>query len=232
MGIMRAGGLIVPVIDFWFSIGSTYTYLAVMRLAEIEQQTGVRFAWKPFNVRAVMIEMNNIPFANKPAKAAYMWRDIERRAGMRGLAPKLPEPYPLSELERANRVAIVGAAEGWCPAYVRASYRRWMEAGLPAGSEPNVSESVIEAGANAKDVLAPGGRGRDQGSARSRDGAGQGAGRLRLADLRRRQGGLLGRRSPRGRPLLERSHARMSACRRQLNATAARPVPASPSRLP
>lgn len=144
----------MPVIDFWFSIGSTYTYLAVMRLAEIEQQTGVRFAWKPFNVRAVMIEMNNIPFANKPAKAAYMWRDIERRAGMRGLAPKLPAPYPLSELELANRVAIVGAAEGWCPAYVRASYRRWMEAGLPAGSEPNVSESVIEAGADAKDVLA------------------------------------------------------------------------------
>lgn len=30
-------------IDFWFSIGSTYTYLSIMRLAEVEQTSGVAF---------------------------------------------------------------------------------------------------------------------------------------------------------------------------------------------
>ena len=34
-------------IDFWFSIGSTYTYLTVMRLAEVENETGARLIWKP-----------------------------------------------------------------------------------------------------------------------------------------------------------------------------------------
>jgi hypothetical protein len=28
-------------IDFWFSVGSTYTYLSVMRLAEVERTSGV-----------------------------------------------------------------------------------------------------------------------------------------------------------------------------------------------
>jgi 2-hydroxychromene-2-carboxylate isomerase len=107
----------------------------------------------PFNVRAIMIEMDNIPFAKKPAKAAYMWRDIERRAAMYKMVPKLPTPYPLAELERANRVAVIAAAEGWCEAYARGSYRRWFEQGEPAGSEPNLSASIEEAGQQPRRVL-------------------------------------------------------------------------------
>jgi 2-hydroxychromene-2-carboxylate isomerase len=38
-------------IDFWFSVSSTYTYLSVMRLAEVEQSRGVAFRWRPFSVR-------------------------------------------------------------------------------------------------------------------------------------------------------------------------------------
>ena len=100
-----------------------------------------------------MIEMDNIPFAKKPIKAAYMWRDIERRSAVHGLSPKFPVPYPLSELERANRVAVIGASEGWCAAYAQASYRRWFEKGMPAGSEPNISESIRDAGADPKSIL-------------------------------------------------------------------------------
>ena len=120
-------------IDFWFSIGSTYTYLAVMRLGEVSAQSGVAFTWRPFSVRAIMREMGNIPFADKPAKLKYMWRDIGRFAAESGLSPKLPAPYPLKEFDMANRVAIVGREEGWCEAYVRAAYRGWFERGEPAG---------------------------------------------------------------------------------------------------
>lgn len=139
--------------DFWFSIGSTYTFLSVMRLRHVEEQIEVAFCWRPFNVRAIMIEMENIPFAKKPIKATYMWRDIERRAAMYGLAPQLPAPYPLKELERANRVAVVGAVEGWCQAYTIATYRRWFVDGQPAGSEPNLSASIAEAGQEPARVL-------------------------------------------------------------------------------
>jgi 2-hydroxychromene-2-carboxylate isomerase len=133
-------------IDFWFSVGSTYTYLSVMRLPDVETDTGIRFRWRPFSVRTIMREMDNVPFATKPVKMDYMWRDVERRAGRYGLPARVPAPYPLKEFELANRVAVLGAQEGWGPAYVRAAYRRWFQEGLEAGSEPNLSASLTEAG--------------------------------------------------------------------------------------
>lgn len=140
-------------IDFWFSIGSTYTYLTVMRLAEVERRSGLEFLWRPFNVRHVMIEQNNIPFKDKPVKTAYMWRDIERRAMRYDLAPAIPAPYPLPGLVLANQVASLGAEEGWVADYTRATYRRWFENGEPAGEDPNISDSLQEIGQDAGRVL-------------------------------------------------------------------------------
>ncbi len=133
-------------IDFWFSIGSTYSYLAVMRLGEVERQSGARFHWRPFNVREMMIRQKNIPFADKPAKAAYMWRDIARRAAKYGLPARIPAPYPIDNLALANQVALVGMQEGWGRDYVVETYKRWFQEGQKAGSEPNLSDSLRAVG--------------------------------------------------------------------------------------
>ena len=140
-------------IDFWFSIGSIYTYLAVMRLPEVEKQAGVSFRWRPFSIRVIMKEMDNFP-ASKPQKLAYSWRDAERRAASYGFPFPLTPAYPIKEYERANRVAIVGAAEGWCEGYVRATYRRWFVEHQEAGSEPNLSDSLKEIGQDPARVIA------------------------------------------------------------------------------
>ena len=140
-------------IDFWYSIGSTYSYLTVMRLPSVAQTSGIDFRWRPFNVRHVMVAQNNIPFKDKPEKTAHMWRDIERRAARYGLAPSIPAPYPLPGLVLANQVAILGAEEGWGAAYTRATYRRWFEAGQPAGQEPNLSDCLTEIGQDPPRVL-------------------------------------------------------------------------------
>lgn len=141
-------------IDFWYSIGSTYSYLTVMRLPKVAQAAGVAFRWRPFNVRHIMVEQNNIPFKDKPVKTAYMWRDIERRAKGYGLHPHLPAPYPLPELVFANQVAVLGAQEGWVQDYTRACYRRWFEMGQLPGEEPNLSGSLTEIGQTPARVLA------------------------------------------------------------------------------
>lgn len=133
-------------IDFWFSIGSTYSYLTIMRLMDVERKTKVLFNWHPFSVRSIMMEMENIPFANKPVKARYMWRDIERRAGMYGIPVAVPAPYPLEHFDLANKVAVLGRAEGWCRDYTIATYKRWFQDGQSAGGEPNLTNSLIEIG--------------------------------------------------------------------------------------
>jgi len=141
-------------IDFWFSIGSTYSYLSVARLADLERASGVPFRWRPFNVRAIMLEMNNIPFATKPAKMAYMWRDLMRRAQLRGLPFAGPPPYPLKDLARPNRVAVLAAREGWCAPYAQAVYRRWFIDGVDASEDANIAASLAEAGQDAARVIA------------------------------------------------------------------------------
>ena len=115
-------------IDFYFSIGSTYTYLSVTRILDVEKKHGVKFNWKPFSVRAIMKEMNNIPFPkDKKNKVDYMWRDIERRAKFYGFEAKVPAPYPLKEFDLANKIAVLGMDQEWGISYVKKTYQRWLD---------------------------------------------------------------------------------------------------------
>jgi 2-hydroxychromene-2-carboxylate isomerase len=140
-------------IDFWFTMGSTYSFLSVMRLAEVERSSGISFHWRPFHLLVILQEMKHVPFADKPAKSAYMWRDIERRAAMYGLKTKLPAPYPAKQSVIANLIATVGMQEGWGSDFVRVAYRRWFQLGQETGSEPNISESLREIGQDPERVL-------------------------------------------------------------------------------
>lgn len=141
-------------IDFWYAIGSTYTYLAVMRVDAVAAQCGVEVRWRPFNIRHVLVAHDNNPFGANPVKAAYMWRDIARWAEHLGLHPALPAPYPTPNSPLANQVAVLGAEEGWAREYTRATYRRWFEHGQFCGEEPNLSASIAEAGQEPERVLA------------------------------------------------------------------------------
>jgi len=143
-------------IDFWFSIGSTYTYLTVSRLNELSKQEGLVFNWRPFSVRKIMMDMDNIPFTppSKKIKSDYMWRDIERRAGFYGLNPQIPAPYPLTQFDLANKLAILGMNEGWGIDYVISTYKRWFEQGKEPATEPNLSEILQELKLNKDEVIA------------------------------------------------------------------------------
>jgi len=141
-------------IEFWFSIGSTYTYLSVTRIAALAKEAGASFSWQPFSVRKIMREMDNVPFPpSKKVKVDYMWRDIERRAQGYGFSARVPAPYPLGEFDLANRVAVLGKQEGWCEDYVRATYRRWFIEGQEAGGEPNLPQTLSEIGQDLSHVL-------------------------------------------------------------------------------
>jgi 2-hydroxychromene-2-carboxylate isomerase len=141
-------------IDFWFTMGSTYSGLSVMRLADVERSTGISFRWRPFHLLLILQEMKHVPFADKPAKCAYMWRDIARRAAMYGLPGRFPAPYPAKQSIAANLVAIVGMREGWGKDFVCAAYRRWFQEGEETGSEPNLSSSLRDIGQEPDRVLA------------------------------------------------------------------------------
>lgn len=143
----------MPEIDFWYSIGSTYSYLTVMRLPDWARANDVTVRWRPFNVRSVMMDQKNIPFAGKPEKSAYMWRDIERRSAKYGITARVPAPYPIPHLQLVNQVALLGLKEDWGIPFTRESYRIWFLDGLAAGSEPNLSEALHRSGQDPAEAL-------------------------------------------------------------------------------
>jgi len=141
------------IIDFWFTTGSTYTYLTVMRLPEIERTSGLVFRWRPYNLRQLFNERGYFPFPKDSPKTAYMFRDIERRATMYGIPLKMPVSYPLPDTLLPNSVAFLGVREGWGPDYIRAAYRRWFQDGQLTGTEPNLSASLAEVGQDTERVV-------------------------------------------------------------------------------
>ena len=141
-------------IDFYFSIGSTYTYLTVTRILDVEKKHQIKFNWKPFSVREIMKEMNNIPFPkDKINKVNYMWRDIERRAEGYGFFAKTPVPYPLSEFDLANKIAILGLDKGWGIDYIRLTYKKWFQEGKEPAIDPSISEICKELALNKNEIV-------------------------------------------------------------------------------
>ncbi len=143
----------MKLLEFWYSVGSTYSYLTIMRIGKLAERAGVTLDWRPFSVREIMVEMDNVPFAKKPVKAAYMWRDIERRATGFDLPVKVPAPYPLADFDRANRIAILARQEGWCDRFTFESYKRWFQQGVPAGSDASLAEVLPLLGQDVARVL-------------------------------------------------------------------------------
>jgi 2-hydroxychromene-2-carboxylate isomerase len=141
-------------LDFFFSMVSTYTYLAVNRAGEVAAREGVTLRWRPFNVRAIMREQNNSPFIGKPVKLRYMWRDLERRAKRHGIPFKSIPDYPVDPDMLANRVAVVASLEGWCPEYAKATYRDWFLENRIPGKVENMRSVLIRLGKDPERVIA------------------------------------------------------------------------------
>src|SRR5579871_2217358 len=112
-------------IDFFFFFGSLHTYLSVMRIEALAAARDIEIRWRPFNLRAMLVEQNNTAFARNPVRLAYNWRDIERRASSLGVPFAGPAPYPADPELLALRVGTVAAAEGWCAAYTKATFAAW-----------------------------------------------------------------------------------------------------------
>ncbi|HVO24737.1 MAG TPA: 2-hydroxychromene-2-carboxylate isomerase [Candidatus Margulisiibacteriota bacterium] len=139
-------------LEFWIGYGSTYSYLSVMRIDALTEGAGVPLVWKPFNIRALMIEkgLPTGPFVPRPEKLAYMWRDLERRAQRRGLPYAKPPLYPV-DTQATVRVALLAAEEGWCSEFSRRvfhmNFAEGRAMGVPGNLEAALRDIVRDAAA-------------------------------------------------------------------------------------
>ena len=117
---MPSGG---PSLDFWYELGSSYSYPAAMRIADAATKAGVRVRWRPFLVGPIFKAQGwpEAPFKFLPVKARYMVRDLERTCSALTLPFRLPEIFPQNTVT-ATRLALIGHDDGWGVAFTKACY--------------------------------------------------------------------------------------------------------------
>ena len=131
-------------LEFWYEFASSYSYLTVMRIEEQAQAAGVEIEWRPFLLGPIFKSQgwDTSPFNLFPAKGRYMVRDIERIAAARGLPFRIPPTFPVNGLSAA-RLALLGVAAGWCPAFTHAVFAAQFQRGEDI-SQPNVLVAILE----------------------------------------------------------------------------------------
>lgn len=96
-------------IEFFFDVGSPYSYLASTQLDELERETGATIEWRPFLLGGVFEATGNSAPALVPAKAQYMIRDLQRWSESYDIPLEMPSDFPINTL-LAQR-AIIAAGE-------------------------------------------------------------------------------------------------------------------------
>ena len=114
----------MAVLDFWYDLASTYSYLAATRIRPLAQSTNVAVRFRPFLLGPIFKAQGwtTSPFNLYEAKGRHMWRDVERECGRLGLPFKRPEPFPQNSLLGA-RLALVGLEQGWGEDFTLAVFR-------------------------------------------------------------------------------------------------------------
>lgn len=89
-----------PRVDFYYSIGSRYSYLAASQLDQVAADTGCRFAWRPVESPRLIARRPDDPFTGGPRTGQYApeyrSRDIARWAAL----------YDIPYVEPDGRVAF------------------------------------------------------------------------------------------------------------------------------
>jgi len=92
-------------IEFYFEIGSPYSYLAAFQVDELAERTGVEVTWKPFLLGAVFKHVGSGPPAAIPQKGMYMMQDLARFSARDGRPFTMPSVFPVNSI-KAHRAIL------------------------------------------------------------------------------------------------------------------------------
>lgn len=102
----------MTVVDFFFSPGSRYSYLASTRVPAIASASGARFAWRPVRGTDIRALRGRDPFDGQMVSGQYDWayrrRDAEAWADYYGVAYREPPSHEF-DFELLARAAAAGA---------------------------------------------------------------------------------------------------------------------------
>lgn len=92
-------------VEFFFDIGSPFSYLAATQLDALAQRTGATVRWRPFLLGGVFKATGNTAPAALPSRAAYLLKDLTRWGAHYGVPFHFPPWFPANMLQ-TQRVLV------------------------------------------------------------------------------------------------------------------------------
>lgn len=135
-------------IEFFFDVGSSYSYLAATQMPLVAQRTDTPVRWRPFLLGAVFKATGNDLPIRIPAKAKWMLGDMHAWSKHYGIQFTMPSRFPLVTL-RAQR--LLAAVERTHPSAVPTVARALFDAFWTRDEDPT-SDPVITAALTAADL--------------------------------------------------------------------------------
>jgi 2-hydroxychromene-2-carboxylate isomerase len=142
-------------IEFWFELGSNYSYLSALRIEHLAQRAGVAVRWQPFLLGPIFASFgwSTSPFVLQPQKGAYVWDDMRRQCAKYAFPWQRPSVFPRSAI-LATRVALHGARAPWIGDFVKAIMRANFARDEDISSEEKVIEALRELALPAMAIVA------------------------------------------------------------------------------
>jgi 2-hydroxychromene-2-carboxylate isomerase len=142
-------------IEFFFDVGSSYSYLAATQMDGVAERTKVPVRWRPFLLGGVFKATgNNLPIS-LPAKAKWMVHDMTLWAHHYGIGFKVPSRFPLITLRTQRAlVATERIAPAAVPAFARALFQAYWVEDQDVTTDPVIGAAARSANLDADAIIA------------------------------------------------------------------------------
>ncbi len=115
-------------VEFFFDVGSPWTYLAFSQIESLCADAGATLVWKPVLVGGIFNAVNDDVYAARakpnPRKLAYHAKDLQDWARLYGLEIRWPTVFPVNSV-KAMRGVLVAQDAGRLPEFARACFEAY-----------------------------------------------------------------------------------------------------------
>ena len=111
--------MVEAIVDFYYGLGSRYSYLASTQVAALEAETGCRVRWRPLSSGDLMAARGYNPFHGPAVSGQYEWTyrqaDAEAWAEYYGVPYREPVAFRMDPRHLAEACIAAGRMDGLIP---------------------------------------------------------------------------------------------------------------------
>jgi 2-hydroxychromene-2-carboxylate isomerase len=135
-------------IEFFYDLGSPYSYLASTQIERICEKYDTELEWKPFLLGGALKEAGNRAPLEVPNKKTYMIKDLSDWAMYYGVELNFPDLFPLNSV-KSMRGALAAKEKGKIRDYTYNLFRFYWVEGEDLNQDEVLKSAVSELGIDA-----------------------------------------------------------------------------------